>query len=421
MRKKLKWSIAMFILTAGLWIGQQSTQAMEIETKQQVSIPEFYYTGAADKNNKIIVSWYMKEHFDREKGTSEAYEIEIASNNSFTHSKKIDVTERQVSIARSEFGTDGGKLYFRVRQCVQPVSGSAIVGDWSETKELVYVAINKKNFPGLYHLLKKGGVAMSLDGSKRKEVYDLNQDGWLEPEEIYKLTSLSTENYRKKKQGKYVFYPSSKVSSFQGVEYLNNLQTIQLVHYSGKKIDLSQNKIWSLDIRGITSKKITVISPTAKNVFIESAYTAKMKRMDLSKCTGVVDLRAYGNSQTKVLKLPKNKEKLKILSISGICVKELNLNKYKNLQQFYAYGSDVRKVTLNQCTKLRYVYFYYCNKIRSLNLTANKKLRGMDAYASKGLTKSTVKVPKSAKVTWNKGKWWYSTKSYKKDMKNIYA
>ena len=96
------------------------------------------------------------------------------------------------------------------------------------------------------------------------------------------------------------------------------------------------------------------------------------------------------------------------------------MNSYKNLQQLYLYRCDAKSVKVNKCKDLRYIYICQCEKIKSLNLKSNKKLRGADFYQSPGLTKKTVKKSKSGKYTWNKGRWWEETAAYKKDMEQFH-
>ena len=69
---------------------------------------------------------------------------------------------------------------------------------------------------------------------------------------------------------------------------------------------------------------------------------------------------------------------------------------------------------MNKCKKLQYLYFYYCDNMKKLDVRANKKLTGMDFYYCDGIQKTQVKTPKKTKVTYNKGKWWYQTKAWQR-------
>lgn len=195
------------------------------------------------------------------------------------------------------------------------------------------------------------------------------------------------------------------------------------MRYSGKKADLSKCSATFVEFRRHTSKQLTVIAPNAQRVRVIEPIKNNSS-IDLRKCSGavVIEIDAENNSGkgAKVVKLPKEKNNLKVLQLCRVYVKSLNLNTYTNLQQLYMYRCDTKSVKVNKCKKLRYVYICQCSKIKSLNLKSNKKLRGADFYETPGLTKKTVKKSKSGKYTWNKGPWWESTSAYKKDMNELY-
>ena len=48
-----------------------------------------------------------------------------------------------------------------------------------------FIKIDKQNFPGLYKLIKDGDQNCNEDG--KKEYYDKNRDGWLDPSEVYEI------------------------------------------------------------------------------------------------------------------------------------------------------------------------------------------------------------------------------------------
>lgn len=429
MPAKLKQLFLLFGCAACIFASSHTLQAAELsyDTDYDFSYfsetspvfnnfyPEYY---SLDKNGNTRLN-FGNLYDPKEDGVSFHYEIEMSKNDQFNTSTAFKTTETSLTLSKKQFGTNGGKFYFRIRACAVPLGGTPVYSQWSEPKELIYVKINKTNFPGMYSLLKNGGKAHYTDGLKN-QVYDKNKDGWLDPKELQDLISLCTATISTQKNGKYTSEPSSKVSSLTGIEYLPEVKQISLAQYSGKKIDLSQNQVEWLYVSGITSKEITVIAPDAKNVFIEAAYSTKLTKMDISKCTKAVDMSAYGANKTKTLKLPKANKNLKVLSISDCDAKTLNVNSYTSLQQLYIYRCNTSKVTLDKCKNLKYLYLYCCDKIKSLDTTKNTKLRGIDLYASKGLTKSKVKVAKKTKLTWGKGKWWYSTDAYKKDMQNLY-
>ena len=75
---------------------------------------------------------------------------------------------------------------------------------------------------------------------------------------------------------------------------------------------------------------------------------------------------------------------------------------------------------MEQCTKLNYVYFYYCNGIKSVNLKKAKALKGADIYRCKKLTSKGLKTVKKTKITKNKGRWWETKKAWRKIVNDIY-
>lgn len=371
---------------------------------------------------KAIIQWMeYGSYVDTSEGTF-SYELELADNELFIGAKQYSTNLSSLAVDKLQFGEHGGKFYVRVRYVLQLANEvTPIYSQWSEKREFTFIAIDKENFPGLYKLLLNGGKDFNMDGSFEKVVYDINGDGWLDPAEINEIWSLDTRNETKKVKGKYKTTKATNISSFEGIEYLTKLTNVHIERYSGTVADLSDktniNHVW---ISGITSKKFSLNAPDATYIHAEAAIDNKITKMDVSKCSKVVDLTVYGNEGTKTLKLPKEKKKLKVLSLSEFKMKSVSLNAYTNLQQAYFYEVDAKNIKVNKCKDLRYIYFYFCNEIKSLNLKSNKKLRGADFYKTPGLTKSTVKKPKNGKYTWDKGKWWYKTESYKKDMKKLY-
>lgn len=352
------------------------------------------------------------------------YDVELADNKQFQNAQLYSTSETKLTIEKSAFGKNGGRFYVRVRGAMYPVDGTetTLVGDWSTPAEMTIVKINKTNFPGMYQVIKNGGKDINiLTGEVEKVIFDQNKDGWLDPIELNKVYKLTTTDISKKVNGKYKLTKATSISSFKGVEYFPNLHSIRVTRFSGKKADLSKCSATYVDFRRHTSKQLTVIAPNATRISISEPLKDNTQ-IDVSKCSSVVELGVVADNTkgTKVLKLPKEKSKLKILILSKIQVKTIDMNAYKNLQQLYMYRCDAKSVKVNKCKDLRYIYICQCKKIKSLNLKSNNKLRGADFYQSPGLTKTTVKKSKSGKYTWNKGRWWENTATYKKDMEKLY-
>ena len=342
-------------------------------------------------------------------------ELQYSASAKFKNAKttKIKNAYSSYNVSHKKVKTYNGRLYARVRTLYVTNSGEKVYGPWSNSVCVELVKISKKNFPGLYKTLKSGTYQTYVgengsDFKLKTFYYDKNQDGWLDEEEIRYIYSLDLED---------------PISSLKGVGYLTSLASITLKEYTGTKADFSNNPgLCYITIERQKSSEITIVSPTAKRISIYQ-YTQwdKLSKIDLSGCSNAVEITAYGNSQHKVtsLVLPKKKSRLRVLSISDLKCSTLNLNSYKNLEQLYLYSSDVSNVKLTKCKNLKYLYLYYCSSIKSLDLTASTKLKGVDLYKNTSITKDRLKAPKKAKVTTNTGKWWYETDSYQDDMTRI--
>ena len=420
MKRNIKTMVLLLLCCLGLCGVSQKVFAEDYSYVTKES-PMLYNIPVLDVEGKTTLNW-TSPVYSSEDNVSVVHEVQLATDDAFTNPQTYSATSQNLVLDKAVFGANGGKFYCRVRTLVTvqgdtPVSLNSM---WSETQELVYVAINKTNFPGMYKVLKNGSQYSSSDGLKDL-TFDKNGDGWLDPQDINELTMFNTVNKSKKVNGVYKVVKGPNVSSFKGVEYLTNLTSVNLCRYSGKTADLSKcTKLYHVFITGISAKQFSINAPQAESIHVEADSSCKMTKMDVSKCNSAVDISAYGNKGTKTLKLPKEKKKLKVLSLSDYKIKSINLNSYTNLQQVYFYEFDTKKINVNKCKNLRYIYFFFCDDIKSLNLKSNTKLRGADFYKTPGLTKSTVKRPKNGKYTWNKGKWWYGTSAYKKDMKKLY-
>ncbi len=391
-----------------------TTKKSAIKTDDTLPAPVLNKNYVDTDNQNTNVSWAF--------GSSDGYaydikytELQYSASAKFKNAKTTKITNESSSynVSHKKVKTYNGKLYARVRTLYVTNSSEKVYGPWSNSVCVELIKISKKNFPGLYKTLKSGTYQtyVGKNGSDFKLktfYYDKNQDGWLDEEEIRYIYSLDLED---------------PVSSLKGVEYLTSLASITLKEYTGTKADFSNNLgLYYITIERQKSSEITIVSPTAKHIGIYQ-YTQwdKLSKIDLSGCSNAVEITAYGNSQHKVtsLVLPKKKSSLRVLSISDLKCSTLNLNSYKNLEQLYLYSSDVSNVKLTKCKNLKYLYLYYCSSIKSLDVTANTKLKGVDLYKNTSLTKDHLKAPKKAKVTTNTGKWWYETDSYQNDMTRI--
>lgn len=404
-----------------------STEKEEIVyTQVQVSKDKTYTKSLKDKaptltmdemklgfnsKGKVKVTW--ENSYESPSGNKVTCEVQMADNSKFKNAKKFTTKNTYINIARSKFGKNGGTMYFRVR-FYDTFNGKKVYSAWSEVKDYNFVKINKKNFPGMYELLKKGGCAYEMESNSYvTQVYDTNKDGWLDPKEIFNISNIENRQQYENHQP----LPMIQVSSLEGIKYFKALQSICLAQYSGTKADFSKNQqLFNIDIYGLTSKSIQVISPTARTVSVEPTYSNKgFEKMDLSKCKNAQTIYVYVSKNTHTLKLPTYKKNLRFLSISDYNVATLDFNSYVNLEQIYLYECDLTKLNINKCKNLHYLYFYYCHKISGIDVRANKNLRGIDAAYCDKLTKSKIVAPVNTKVTEDQGKWFMQTEEYKKD------
>ena len=372
--------------------------------------PTFYTpSGISAKTKKVTFTW--EKPFDADENYG--YELQLSKKSNFSNVMKFKSNTESVSVKRSKFGSNGGSYYCRVRMWALMSNGEMIYGKWSDTAKYTFVKINKTNFPGMYKMLKNGVKYQAIEHKTGKKVtirikYDANKDGWIDPVEVNNIGQIRTNLKKKKKNGKYYYEPDYKISSLKGIHYFTELEALDLDHYSGKEIDLSKNKkVNFVSVRGITSSQLTVNTPTATFIDLEADLKKSLKKYDLSKCKKATEIVAYGNKATKALKLPADKGKLKILSVKEMNFSTLSLNAYKKLTEVYVYESKLKTLKVNKCSKLKYVYFYCCDRIKGIDLRANKNLRGVDFFACNSVNPKKVKVRSKAKVTYNQGKWWY--------------
>ncbi len=134
------------------------------------------------KDGKAVIEWLKCVPAMDETKETFRYEVQIADNEAFTNAKSYFADTESLVLAQSEFGEHGGRFYVRVRGVLQLLDQSAAYyNQWSETKETIFVAIDKTNFPGMYKVIKNGGEKINiLTGDLEKIIYDENGDGWID-------------------------------------------------------------------------------------------------------------------------------------------------------------------------------------------------------------------------------------------------
>lgn len=436
------------------------------------------------KDNHIIVKWEYRNNYttDYDNGNYEnpfidieGFEIQVCTDKNFPIDKVItykttnyvenaESAKYTYKIPVSVLGKNGGKLYARIRAYgkIKTIDGTISdevptnirVGDivYSDYQNLTcwggsylhtnytekmerdyfeYVRITKGNWGGMYELIRNGYYQCDSNGVK--SYYNQNHDGWLDPSEIKNIFTISNYKYVKApRSNTYELLVKTneyqcKISGLGGLKFLPWVSMIQIRDYTAIKMDLSQYRhIKTISIRELWQSKIQLIAPYAKEIKIESETggswsKAKLSSVDVSKCNAVVYL-TLGGSYYKYIttKLPASAKNLRWISLSYNKDKTINLNKYKKLNLAYFYANKFTRCRIEQCTKLNYVYFYCSDQITSVDLKKAKDLKGVDIYNCKKLTSSGVKTVKKTKITKNKGRWWETTKEWKKIIDDIY-
>ena len=341
-----------------------------------------------------------------------SYEIGLADNPDFMNANLYSSDTLEVTIPQADFGEHGGKFYLRIRAvCCDPERDDyGIPGDWGATVELIFVKIDKTNFPGMYKLIKNGATSINIiTGAEETIIFDKNEDGWLDPVEAGNVYQIITTDRGKMVNGKHKLIKATSVSSFDGIEYFPNLNSLQIYRYSGKKADLSNCTAKNIYLHRFTAKQLTVVAPNAKTIYFREPLKDNAT-LNLGKCSSAEEIGVIAETNNEKglskLTLPKETSNLKDLTLYKVHVSNLNLNSYTNLEELYLYRCNTKTLKVNKCKQLQYLYICECKKMNSLNLKSNKNLIGADFYNSPGLTKKTVKKSTSGTYTWNKGDWW---------------
>lgn len=436
----------------------------------------------AIKNGKIVVKWHYTNNYTTDSDNGDysnpyidiqGFEIQVCKDKNYpadqvkTYTVKqytdgADGTEYTYKIPVSVLGKNGGKLYGRIRAYgtiktitsvygdVEPTAlqvGDVVYGDYQDLKcwygyttysnfeeemsrdHCEYVKINKTNFGGMYSLIKDGFYY--CDSKGKKSYYDKNHDGWLDPSEIKEINTLSNYSYKKYATGYEVLWGTEmyqcKISDLKGLKYLPWVSYIDIRDYTGTKLDLTNYRhIRTVSMCEFWQSKFQLIAPYAKQIKINSETggswkKAKLSSVDVSKCTSAVKITVGGSVFRYITtKLPKETKNLRWISLSYSGEKEIDLNKYKNLEIAYFYSGVFAECELDQCTKLKYAYFYRLDTIKSVDLRKAKGLKAVDIYGCKNLNVNKVKTVKTTKKTVGKGRQWETTDTWRNLVDSIY-
>lgn len=188
MCKVKKWFLIVFALM-GICSFSYMVQAENISDYSNGSIR--IYDDATLENGKTTIRWNAIAPSSDSSATF-SFDVELADNKQFIDADQYSTNATELTIEKSAFGEHGGRFYVRVRVVVHTTGESVntIAGDWSAPTEMVFVKIDKTNFPGMYKVIKNGGTKINiLTGDIEKIIYDENADGWIDSVEAKKVFS----------------------------------------------------------------------------------------------------------------------------------------------------------------------------------------------------------------------------------------
>lgn len=182
------------------------------------------------------------------------------------------------------------------------------------------------------------------------------------------------------------------ISDLKGIELIENLSSLYIEEYAGKKLSLENKMLKELEINGFTvsNAKVELILPNVTKLELSGKY----------KTLNVVEITA---SQLRELSLWYSSntifqcENLPELTSLSICHKKSNVvdvSKYKKLKSLVVYDSEVEQIKgLEQLGNLESASC--CgNKIKKLDFSHNSRLLHLECSGNKLLS---LKLPASIK------------------------
>lgn len=253
-----------------------------------------------------------------------------------------------------------------------------------EPSEKIIVKIDKTNFPGLHEVLKE-------------EWYDTNRDGYLSELECSRITTIQS---------------TKEVSSLDGITYFPNLFVIRLQNYTGTKMTVTKenDKVQWISVTP-NNKKLTIDAPyinklDVKTLFIEEdgiihgwqEVGSTIKTLDISSCDNVKVLEIYQKKLTS-LKMPKENDNLRSVSLKELKVKTITLQNYGNLAYLNLDGlSNVTNINLKKNKSLLGIELYRNTKLLKVDVSDSKKLKAIYLFANNEKLKKGIKLPQGKKV-----------------------
>lgn len=246
------------------------------------------------------------------------------------------------------------------------------------------IEITKKKFKDLYKTALR---------------YDSDKDGWLSESEMQLAKSIC------------VF---EKVKSLNGLEQFTSADTVVIADFAGKVLSIPKacKNITTLYVEPTVSS-VKINAPYVKNVVISciaarnnrddkmlQSYAVgptkgKVTKVDLSPCKAVIGIDArIENISTLVL--PAKGNNLRILNLSNLAIKKINLSNCTKVEYLDCTGCEkLTGLSTGAMKNLSAAYIYFCPKLTKFNFSKNTKLQAV--YTDKG---TTATLPKGKKTIW---------------------
>ena len=197
-------------------------------------------------------------------------------------------------------------------------------------------------------------------------MYDCNMDWCLDSNEIAKITSIGSE------KRDYQIDDLYDVTSFQGIEYLTNLETFHLAGIDVESLDLSKNtKLKDIELSSCTSLEHLKVGSGVTHLYLagcvnlfdmdlSQAYNLESmtltpfgmvpkiltnKTLDLSACSKLSYLYVAWIPLTNI-KFSSNITKLEVDVDCGTRIKYLDFSTCKSLTYLKIHGEDVTSIDL---------------------------------------------------------------------------
>ncbi len=250
---------------------------------------------------------------------------------------------------------------------------------------------------------------------------DGNRDGYLSSSEIDDLT--------------YMCFRGKKLTSLSGIEYLTNLQTLEIINCNLPSLDLGRNtalkrvqctdshltsltlgKLPALTELRCSNNQLTSLNVTGcPNLTVLNCWSNQIESLNLSKCTALTTLGCGGNQLTTLN--VRACTALTTLSCSENLLTTLDLQKNTALTNLYCESNQLTTLDLRKNTALTKLQCRWnqletldlrkntaltdvacsCNQLTTLNFDENSKITNLECHQNM-LTGINLSKMKSLKI-----------------------